>query len=411
MPDQFKETTRTGYGKRIIGSVKGVFIGIILFIGSFALLYWNEGRVDVSQIAQNAVEISSTEVAGTEPDGGLVSVAGIVNSQEQIGDGLYLKPGDYLSLSRVVEIYAWTEQTESTSETKLGGSEETETTYSYIKEWVSDPTPTSSFRYPGDHENLAKTIDDFEKTVSTARVGVYDLDMDHLSLPGEEKLSLSADILDLPETETAADATLGVSDESEEDEFFLTEEYSAEPVAEKSTGPVLIGNYIYVGKGSLSSPEVGDMRISYQVLKNNTEGTVIGKLDGLKITTYVDEETGENLYRMFTGSKDQAVGQLHGEYKFMLWVFRILGFLMMWIGLSGLFGPISVLLDVVPFFGSISRSLVGGITFVASVALSAVTILVSMILHNVIALIIAVVVTVAVILFVIRAKGVARGRG
>ncbi|MBD3360265.1 hypothetical protein GF366_00515 [Candidatus Peregrinibacteria bacterium] len=423
MPHQFKETTRTGYGKRIIGSIKGILAGLILFIGSFALLFWNEGRVDVSEFAEDAVIISATEVTGTEPDQELVSVNGIVNTQEQLGDGLYLKPGDYLALKREVEIYAWTEQSKSTTETKLGGAEETETTYTYIKEWVSEPTPTGNFRYPEDHENPAKYIEDVTETVNTAKIGVYDLDMDNISLPGFEKLSLNEDIVELPESgivkDSGDDAHEGFTVAEEEEEistgFVVTEEElegsdtnsEKEEVIldEKSEGPVLIGNYIYIGGGSLSRPEIGDMRISYHVLENNKEVTVLGKLDGMKISTYVDEETGESLYRMFTGTKDQAVSQLHGEYKFALWMFRLIGFLMMWIGLSALFGPISVLLDVVPFFGSLSRTIIGAITFVVALVLSGVTILVSMILHNIIALIAAVVLTVVIIFLILRVKG------
>ncbi len=62
MPDQFTDVTTTGYGGRIVNSIKGVVIGLILFVVSFGLLYWNEGRVDLSNIAKTATEISSAIV-------------------------------------------------------------------------------------------------------------------------------------------------------------------------------------------------------------------------------------------------------------------------------------------------------------------------------------------------------------
>jgi len=75
-----------------------------------------------------------------------------------------------------------------------------------------------------------------------------------------------------------------------------------------------------------------------------------------------------------------------------------------------LFEPISVFLDFLPIFGSISRSLVGTICFLIALVLSIVTILVSMILHNVVALLIALAIT-AVAIFVffkfLRKKGAA----
>ena len=42
--DQFTERTTTGYGSNIMNSLKGIFFGFILLIGSIVLLSWNEGR-------------------------------------------------------------------------------------------------------------------------------------------------------------------------------------------------------------------------------------------------------------------------------------------------------------------------------------------------------------------------------
>jgi hypothetical protein len=76
----------------------------------------------------------------------------------------------------------------------------------------------------------------------------------------------------------------------------------------------------------------------------------------------------------------------------------------MWFGLMALFGPISVFLDVLPIFGSISRGGIGAITFVVSLVLSVVTILISMILHNLIALIAVIVLLVAGIITYLKMK-------
>jgi len=68
--------------------------------------------------------------------------------------------------------------------------------------------------------------------------------------------------------------------------------------------------------------------------------------------------------------------------------------------LSALFGPISVLLDFLPIFGTISRFVIGIITFSVAFILSIVTILISMIIHNPIALIVALVIVLgAIIIF------------
>ena len=48
MANSFTTVTTTGYFQRIINSFVGILIGVLLFAGSFFLLYWNEGRFDLS---------------------------------------------------------------------------------------------------------------------------------------------------------------------------------------------------------------------------------------------------------------------------------------------------------------------------------------------------------------------------
>src|SRR3989344_7236300 len=118
MPDSFTETTTTGYGSRIINSIKSVVIGLILFVVSFGLLYWNEGRVDLSSITKTATEISSATVStDTSLSGKLISMTGDVNSDQIIGDNLFLNPDKFIAVEREVEIYSWIEKLESRSKT------------------------------------------------------------------------------------------------------------------------------------------------------------------------------------------------------------------------------------------------------------------------------------------------------
>lgn len=411
MSDKFVKTTKTGLGSRLMGSIKGVFVGILLFLVSFGVLYWNEGRVDVSEVAKNAVEISVDQLA-SDMEGKFVHVMGDVVSEEQIGDGLYLLPGNYLAVERTVEMYAWVEHTSSTTEDEWGGSQTTETTYTYSKEWTGSPASSSSFEEPSGHENPGKTIENYSGRVNTAKVGVYDLDMGKLSLSGFESLSLNDEVIDSAKLGAASveksdgvETDVDVSDDEFSYEWTVsTTETEGEGEVVKTGGPEVTGGYIFQGEGSLTSPEVGDHRISYSVLRSGTEGTVFGELNGTKLVTYVDEDTETSLYRMFNGTRDEALSTMHGEYKFMLWLFRGIGFLMMWFGLSALFGPVVVFLHIVPALGSLSKSLVSFVTFIVAAILSAVTIFVSMILHNVIALVIIVIAVLAITLYIVKGK-------
>ena len=109
-------------------------------------------------------------------------------------------------------------------------------------------------------------------------------------------------------------------------------------------------------------------------------------------------QDGNHLYRLFIGTRDQAIATLYGEYRMLLWILRLVGFFLMWFGLLALFGPIGVLMDFLPILGAIGRSLISFITFLVAFVLTFVTILISMLLHSFIALIVTLVVIVGIII-------------
>ncbi|MBI5753628.1 TMEM43 family protein [Candidatus Peregrinibacteria bacterium] len=370
MADQYKVTTTQGYGSRLVDSIKGIGFGFLLFIASFGVLFWNEGRVDLSQIAKTAITIDSAKPAPAEANGKLIGTDGKITSTETLGDSLYLNPAKYLAVNRSVEMYSWVESSTSSTENNTGGSSTTTKTYNYKKDWTTTPANSSNFQVPEGHANPSKTIEDAKNIVGTAKIGNYDLDMANITLPSFTDATMN-------------DINVKVKDNAK-----------------------ISGNYVFVpgvgSTGSINQPTLGDMRITYTVVKQDIDATVLGKLNGTKIEPFVDTSKGNaKLYRIFTsGGVDAAIGQLSNEHTTMTWILRAVGFIMMWVGLSALFGPISTLLDVLPFFGSLSRAMIGTVTFIVCLVLSIVTIVVSMIAHNIYAVIgTAVVLVVAGILF------------
>lgn len=365
MPNQFKEVTTTGFGSRILNSVVGVGVGIVLFLCSFVVLYWNEGRFDFSSIAKDAIPVEATDTAGPSKAGAnLVALSGMANSTETLGDEialdqgvLVLKPGKYLAVQRTVEMYGWIEEKETKSHKNLGGSETSETTYTYKTDWIDldEAAKSKDFMHPEEHGNPEPLITNYETKVTSLTEGSYTLNMNSLELPEYKDLALKNKI-ELPRGSKWKSALWG-------------------------------DNYVFVGMGTYQKPVVGDLRVSYKTVSYPIKVTSFGKFEQNSLTPYVDKK-GHSLYRMFEGTKDEAVTKFHEEYTTALWIFRLVGFLMMAIGLMMFFGPLSTLLDIVPIFGSLSRTLVGIASIVAALVLSAVTILVSMVLHNIVALII-----------------------
>ena len=361
MPDSSTITTTTGYGSRITNSLKGIPFGIILFLASFVILYTNEGRVDLSSIAVKSVVIDPT-VPHPEQNGTLVSASGPVQTKSLTGDKLYLKPGAYLLVDRTVEMYAWVEHEQTETHQALGGSQTTTTTYTYTQEWTTDPG--TDFHEPQGHGNPPIPLPSVSVRAPDAMVGIYSVDMNSVDLPTSSPLLIDSSMVSLPHNTT------------------------------------LQNGFLFQGKGSITQPDIGDIRISYAAVPNNLSGTVMGILSGQSIQQFLDTH-GNRLYRIFAvPTKDAAVQTLHQEYKLSLWIFRGIGFVMMWLGLGLILAPVSILLDVVPLFGEITGAITMLLTFVAAVILSIVTILVSEIVHTPLTLAVTVlVVIIAGILF------------
>jgi hypothetical protein len=343
--DQITEVTRTGYGQRLVGSFLKIPLGLALFAGSFVVLYWNEGRRDLSDMAKTATEISSA-VADSSAVNRLVSTSGSLAIDGTVGDGLHLKEGNYVFVDRRVEMFAWIESTSSDTRKELGGSTVTRTTYSYSTGWTSQPRDSARFKEPSGHDNPRLSVEQKLFRVQAAKVGVYGIEPSSVEFPEGRRLDLSADAL-IPSPDVRVEA-----------------------------------NYVYRGSGAMPAPHVGDVRISYYVLKPGATVTLFGFLDpSSRILPYRDPKGG-SLYRIFDGTRDQSIATLHSEHTRMTWLLRGAGFLMMWFGLSMVMAPISVLLDVIPALGSMAGAITGSGMFFLSVLLTGVTVIASKIAHS-----------------------------
>jgi len=371
MGNQFTKVTRNSWGSRIAGSFGGVIIGIILIPLCIWGLWSNEGSKDLSELAKKSVVVASDSVDSSK-DGVFASVSGKLVSEEQIGDDPFMVPGPYITLDRSAEMYAWKETTSSTEEKDtVGGGSTTKTTYTYSKEWTSSPATSSSFEYPAEHENPTKSVDDASYKVSAATIGAYTINPETISLPGGDKVDVKP-----------ADGIQG---------FFKN------------------GRYLYNREGANSAPQVGDMRISFTALKNGASVTALGKLNAGAIESYTDESFTEGqrtLYRVFLGTREDAIATLHFEYVLWIWVIRILGILGLWLGLGLLVDPIVKILDVVGVIGSVADGIMGFVNFFLALAIGGTTIIIGMLFHNIYFLILIIVLIIAGVVYYLRTHSI-----
>lgn len=344
--DSYTEVSEQGFFSRLFGSIFSALFGVAIFFGSFVVLYMNEGSVDESKIVKSATEVNAAAPSAGAV-GKFVAATGPLATSAKLGDA-YLAPGNYVMLSRTAEMYAWEETKHEKKEKKTGGGERTITTYDYERRWTSSPDSSSSFKVKAGHHNPEMSVKAESWKATDVKLGKLDVDMAKISLPGGKALR---------------------------------------PTDGQVRNGDVDGSYVYVGGARAGSPRVGDIRLSYSAIAPGGEYTVVGKLASAAALAPAVAEKRE-FYRMFEGTKKDALGALHGEYLMWVWGFRLLGFLMCWGGMRMFMEPLNTLLDILPIFGSIGRGVTGFLTFPIALILSTVTIVVAQIMHNLIAMIV-----------------------
>ena len=350
MVDTFTETETTGFLSNMGKSIMAVPIGILLFFASFFVFWKTEGRINWSKVAETSTVVAADNATGN--DGALVAVTGELSSTETVGDPDFLPAGPYIELDRNTQMYAWVEDVDTKKEKKTGGKTKTTKTYSYDMEWTRSPKSGEDFRHPEGHRNPPMPVEDASFAVTSALVGAWGFNPNEASLPSGEPLSLSNVQL------TGKGAT-----------------------AKK------VGDEVYMGKGTPDVPQLGDVKVSWSALRGGQTVTLFGEAAGGKVVAHmVDGE--DRFFRAIKGTRAEAIATLATEYSAMGWMGRIAGFLMMWIGMTMVFAPLHGVMDILPFMGRVSRGLVGCITFPIALVLSAIAIVISMILHSIVAMIV-----------------------
>ncbi len=378
----YQEVTHKSWGQRLLGSLVGLLFGLLLFIGSFAVLFFNEGSIDFSQMASRA-EVLNAAVVQPQAEGKTVTLTGPITSSELLGDNLYLKPGAYVALARTVEMFAWKETVDTETRTNIGGSETQVKTYRYSSEWSDQPGNSDQFK-KSNYVNPAKAIPNQVSTVLSAKIGVYSIDMASLTEVVNFPYSCTSD-----SRRYTPHYSGGISLPSG-NRLNLTSQNLL------STKAQPVGNYLFQGAGSPQAPKIGDLRICYSAMPNNSTVTVLGQLQGDRLIPTQHQK--QPFFRLSSGSRAAAIAELRSTYLTWLWFLRLLGFLMMWAGLALLAQPVNVLFSVIPLLGELSEVVSGAASFILALVLSFVTIVVSSLIHQPIVLLGSVGVTLVVFL-------------
>ena len=317
----------------------------MLFLAGTALLWWNEGRVVKTDKMLNeaedvTVELETIDRIDPEMDGRLVYATGFANTQDSLIDPKFGVGATAVKLARSVEYYQVVEQAHKESKDKLGGKEEITTTYTYREEWTGAPVQSSQFHDPAyQKKNFVMTTAESENwQAEKVTFGAFVLNEQQVrSIRGDVPVALNID-----------SATLVAW--NKECQQVIQRQYGG-----KSDSMKLVhvsDNQVYYGF-SPNSPAIGDVRITWTKVMP-AKVTIIAKQKDNTFTNF-KAKNGKTFstLQMGTRAADEIYEGAHESNHTMMWIFRIVGILMVIGGLKGIFAFIETILKVVPFVANI----------------------------------------------------------
>jgi hypothetical protein len=261
-----------------------------------------------------------------------------------------------IRLERMVEMYQWEEKVETRTEKKLGGSEETVKSYTYVKAWSQSPIASDRFQLrekdgerlsnpPMPHRSNAFLADDVKIGAFAANEGLLH------QLTGGTALPLDSAHLQRLPADLKARARL-----------------------DNAGG-------IYVGQDP-AQPRIGDLRVRF-VKTDPAQVSVVARQSGQALVPWAtSQDTTINMLSRGAVDAPTMFKQAEDANVTRTWLVRLVGFVLMLFGFALVFKPLSVVADLVPLIGSIIGLGTGLAAFALAAPLTLITIAVAWIAYR-----------------------------
>lgn len=320
MSHRFVETITVSFGAAVVQAVALVPTGLFLVWTATGVLWNNEARTGFDEVAEQAAVAPVDRAGGF--DGELVTVTGSLQGSAPVGDPVFFERGEYASVVRAVEMYAWQENVRTETRRNWGGSYDQDTITEYRLGWTAEPYPPGWMRYPDGHENPP---------------------MPHQSSRfGPERLSIGAWTLDPMFSLVFDGAPVAPGD--------VTWTEAGRRLRHADDG------WYYLDGADADAPQLGDVRVRFVVARTGGRYTAVGVGSSGTLTPHSWLE-GVAVVPVFPGDRANAIASLGALHGLLVWVIRIGGALAILLGLALINAPVFAILDVVPPLGIAARFL------------------------------------------------------
>ena len=380
----YTETTYTGYGTRVKNSFKAIGTGFMLFLAGTALLWWNEGRAVKTNDMLNEAEAATVVMENPNKldnslEGELVCATALATTEDSLVDQQFGFGVKAIAIKRTVRYYQVQEHAKQEKKDKIGGGEETVTTYTYNRVWTTTPINSEGFHDPG-----YRKINFVLTTVPQEDVWAQNVTFGAYTLPESLIRSISS-----TEPLKPVIAENRLESMNEDARHVALRNYSTSKLGNVSkshhaeTGRFIhvTDNELYIGM-TPSSPAVGDVKVTFEKVVP-AKVTLIAKVNGNTFEPF-KAKNGYTFQTLVMGEKDAAeiYESEHDMNNIMLWVLRIVGIMMVIGGLKGIFGFLETLLKVLPFIANILGWGVGVICTVVGVVWSLIVIAIAWLFYR-----------------------------
>jgi hypothetical protein len=306
-PDIVNDVIPIGWGERVRDSFGGILVGLLLFVGSFFLLAWNEGRaldaMDRINLGAKLVKTVGADRVDPAFDGKLIHLSGTAQAPRPLVDrATGVSAPNALRLRREVEMYQWTEH-------------KSDKQIEYRREWSSSTHDSSSFKAPQGHQNPPFPFKDAGFVQADAPLGAFVVDQRVL------------------------------------DDVHPLHSWPVPDGTQPAGGFRVIDGQLYRG-GDSSAPKVGDVRVSYEIAPAGPLTVVAGQT-GNRLLPFTITGDGVAYARTGTFTAAEMFQFARDEERILTWVLRGLGAFLMWLGVVLVFRPLAMLVSAIPFLGEI----------------------------------------------------------
>jgi hypothetical protein len=345
--DETSEVEETSWFQRLGQSLAGIVFGILFVIGACVLLFWNEGRAVTTarSLTEGSGLVRAVSATAIDPsnEGKLVYVTAPLTAAGPATDNEFGMKSQGVRIKRQVEMFQWTEESESESKKKLGGGEETRTTYKYKRDWSEQPQDSSKFRDRRGHANPQMTYRTRSALAPRVNAGAFVVPPEMLYNFGTEQALRAAD-------------------------------EQAEALQKRLNRPVqVVDGVLYVARDA-GQPEVGDLRITFTHVPLQT-ASIVAQQAGSTFEAYY-AKAGDTVRLIKAGQIDATnlFKEAQSDNRMWAWLIRLGGCVLMFLGLALVMQPIAVLAGVIPILGDLVEAGVGVLALLWTVVLAPIVI-------------------------------------